>query len=200
MAIPLVFTDFEYASFTPDRQFHVLKHLSVIDGEYKESLMHVYNCSDADIQEQIRQKGSKFHQSFCDNPEDLLDKLKQEFNRQNIKAYWHNGYCEFQLNFSKNEYPGGIGDDRVIHLDQVPDLIKKSFSNKDFETLQTIIYKTHPKNTWTSNIILESSGRQALIITIFPGTYAPGFPNRDEQTEKQYQHSMNFWRHHIIIS
>jgi len=204
MAIPLIFSDFEYARFTPERQFHVLKHLSAIDGDYKESLIHAYHCSDRDIQEQMRQKGSKFYRSFCDNPEELLDILKEEFNRQNIEAYWHNGRCKFQLDFSKDEFPGGIGDDRVIHLnqvpDQVPDMIKKPFNDKDFETLQAIIYKTDPKTTWTSNIILESSEGKALIIAIFPGIYAPAFPNWNDQTDEQYQNSMDFWCQHIIIS
>jgi hypothetical protein len=200
MATPLVFTDFEFAGFPPDRQFHVLKHLFAVDNKYREYLMSACHCTEKDIEDQIKQNSSKFLESFSNNPEDLLDMLKDEFNRQNIEAYWSDGRCEFQIDFSRTEYPGGIGEDRIIHLGDVPDVIKKPFTGKDLKTLQSIIYRSDPKMTWTANVILELSDGQPVIIALFPGIFAPAFPNREEQTEERYLASMKFWSEHIIIS
>lgn len=200
MPIPLVFSDFQFARFTPDRQFHILKHLQSINMDYKEYLMENSLYTSEDIEKQLNLHGSKFSVSFCDNPQDLFDVLTEEFQMQQIESYWSGNRCEFQMRFSRADYPKGIGEDRILHIDEVPDFIKEPFVGKDIETLHRIIYKTDPKPTWMVNIILQIISGQPEIMSIFPGIYAPPFPNREEQDEVQYLVSMNFWCRHIIIA
>jgi len=200
MPIPLVFADFNFARFTTDRQFHVLKHFQSVDQEYREYMAENSDFSAEDIEKQLSMQGSKFRESFCENPLELFDLLKDEFQRQQTETYWSGNKCEFQMRFLFNDFPNGIGEDKIIHIDEVPDIIKEPFVGKDLETLHSIIYKTTPKPTWTTNIILQNTGSQPEIISIFPGIYAPPFPDRESQDEVGYLVSLKFWSKHIIIA
>ena len=200
MSIPLVFPDFNFAGFTADRQFHILKHFQSVDSEYKEYLTGHYGCAHEDIEIRLKMHGSKFRNTFCSNPLELIDLLKAEFRRQQVESYWTDDRCEFQISFLLSDFPNGIGEDRVLHINEVPDLIKEPFIGKDIETLHNIIYKTDPRPTWTANVILQLIGGQPEVISIFPGIYAPSFPDREGQEEEQYAKSMQFWCQHIIIA
>jgi hypothetical protein len=168
--------------------------------DYKDYLLANSSYTSEEITEQLNLHGSKFSESFCDNPQDLFDVLTEEFPDQQIESYWSGDRCEFQMRFSRADFPKGIGVDRILHLDEVPDFIKEPFVGKDIDTLHRIIYKTDPKPTWTVNIILQVISGQPEIMSIFPGIYAPPFPNFEEQDEVQYLVSMNFWCRHIIVA
>ncbi len=200
MNIALVFSDLENAEFPIERQFHVLKHFCKIDPDYRENIIEQSEYTEEEIDFQLKGRGSKFLPVFCKNPLDLFEIIKKKFEYQKIEAFWIAGRCEFQIEFSKTDFPNGIGEDRIIHLDQVPEVIKSAFSKRDYETLQQIVYETDPKLTWIVNVILQTVDHKPTIISIFPGTYAPPVPNREEQSEEQYNESVEFWSKHIIIS
>jgi hypothetical protein len=153
-----------------------------------------------DIDYQLHMKGSKFSQFFCDNPRHLLEVLREEYQKKQIESFWSEDRCEFQIRFLRTEFPKGIGEDRVVHIDEVPGFVKESFAGKDLETLHSIVYKAVPKLTWTVNIILQIIDSKPEILSVFPGIYAPPFPNIEEQDEGHFAESMEFWCKHIIIA
>lgn len=144
--------------------------------------------------------GSKFRETFCENPLDLFDLLKDEFQKQQVESFWNDDRCAFQLRFLLSDFPEGIGMDRVLHIDEVPDIIKEPFIGKDIKTLHSIIYRTDPRPTWTVNVILHIVEGQPEVISIFPGIYAPPFPDREKQDKEQFAMNMKFWCQHIIIA
>jgi hypothetical protein len=41
--------------------------------------------------------------------------------------------------------------------------------------------------------------KESYIATIFPGTYAPPFPDREDQSEEEFNENKRFWDSHAII-
>ena len=200
MALSCSYNDIKRADFPIERQFHVLKHFCEVNPEYRQYLLHNSEYSYEDIDNQIKEKGSRFFNSFVSDPLQLLDIVVNKFKSDGVEADWLGDRCEVRLNFSKEHFPEGIGEDHIIHIDKLPDEIKDQLPDLEYETLQRLQFTSQSKKTWTVNMIIKKIDTKPVIITIFPGVYAPLLPNHEEQTDEEYRKSMEFWSKHILIS
>jgi len=200
MNLNFSYENIKQAVFPIDRQFHVLKHFGEIDHKYKRSLIKNSEYSNEIIDNQIKEKGSKFFKSFASDPLHLLDIVVRKFRNDGVVAGWMDDRCEVRLNFSKEDFPEGIGEDHIIHIDKLPEVIKNKLPDQEYETLQKIQFIGHPRKTWSVNLIIKRIENQQVIITIFPGIYAPLLPNTEEQSEEEYRKSIEFWSKHVLIS
>ncbi|KPK79117.1 MAG: hypothetical protein AMS27_18355 [Bacteroides sp. SM23_62_1] len=129
-----------------------------------------------------------------------MDIVVRKFRNDGVVAGWMDDRCEVRLNFSKEDFPEGIGEDHIIHIDKLPEVIKNKLPDQEYETLQKIQFIGHPRKTWSVNLIIKRIENQQVIITIFPGIYAPLLPNTEEQSEEEYRKSIEFWSKHVLIS
>ncbi len=200
MGLSFSYKNIKQAVFPIERQFHVLKHFGEVDHTYRQYLISHSDYSEEDIMNQLKEHGSQFYKSFASDPLHLLDLVKNKFRQDGDEAKWIRDRCEVRLNFSKVNFPEGVGEDHIIHIDKLPDEKKNQLPDLEYETLQKIQFSGHPKKTWTVNMIIKKVEENPVIITIFPGIYAPLLPNSEEQTEEEYRKSTEFWSKHVLIS
>ena len=100
--------------FSVEAQFHVLKHFISIDDEFYEKLLKT-GYSKSDINNQIKLQRSKFNSIFCSNPIDLVDTLDNNYLKSEVKINPISLNVEMSFEFSKIDYPNGIGTDHLIH-------------------------------------------------------------------------------------
>jgi hypothetical protein len=200
MAESFSYKNIKQAVFPIERQFHVLKHFGEVDSKYRKYLIENSEYSEEEIDNQIKEKGSMFFKSFVNDPLHLLDVVIKKFRSDGVEAKWMKHRCEIRLSFEKEHFPEGIGEDHIIHIDKLPDEIKNQLPDLHYETLQKLQFIGHHKKTWTVNLIIKKIEDKPVIITIFPGIYAPLLPNHEEQTEEEYHKSMEFWSKHLLIS
>ena len=54
--------------------------------------------------------------------------------------------------------------------------------------------------TWELNILIDNNpDNKYFIKTIFPGKYAPPFPNKEIQGKSEFIISFEFWDKHIFL-
>jgi len=200
MAESFRYKNLKQAVFPIERQFHVLKHFSEINHKYRQYLIKNSEYSDDDIDNRLKEKGSRFFKSFTSDPLHLLNMVIDRFKSDGFVFEWMGDRCEVKLIFSKELIPEGIGEDCVIHIDKLSEEMKHQLEGMEYETLQKVQIIGHPRKTWTINLIIKKIENQPVIITIFPGIYAPLLPNLEEQTEEEYRKSIEFWSKHVLIS
>ena len=199
MRSQLSISELEQTSFSIERQFHVLKHFKTVDEEYVKYLQDNSDYTADEITHQLDVRGSDFYEGFASNPENLWDNLKTVIREERIEAFWINEKCEIQVEFSKTGYPDGIGEDHLLHINELPGSIRQSLHAADWKSLRKLAYSAKPKPTWTAHIILRKMENAPELISIFPGTYAPPLPDLELQNEDDYARSLGFWSTHVVL-
>jgi len=190
--------DLNKVIFTIEAQFHVLKHFNSIDKEFLDELI-IAGFSKSDINSQLKISSSKFNPSFCINPIQLLSIIKRANKRSEIQANSGKKNIELSFEFSKNDYPNGIGWD---HLIRIIDLTEKQLINIEKRKVQnTVINFTEgkPIPTHELNFVLEQKDSKHHIVTIYPGIYAPPFQDITSQNNGLFQISKVFWDEHVFV-
>ena len=183
--------------FELDRQFHVLKHFFKVDRKYSEKITLEGNFSASEIEDQLADAGSKFYPEFVKNPLELINKLELKNQFTVIHEEQDPERLEFQIEFRKGSYPNGIGTDVVFLCDEVKD--RTEIHHEEINGISIQVVKGTPKPTWRLNLILHKSEEFISVNTIFPGLYAPPFPNSEKQTREQYIVCKKFWEKHGFI-
>lgn len=183
--------DFEHINFSIDAQFHVLLHFNAIDENYHQKMVK-NGFSNEQIHQQLKEDRSKFDRDFAANPEVLWQKLAQQIELGNYQIIG-NPNKKVLIFLFENQY---VGEDNLYQLPE-PVAHDEVYGN----TVHNPIIKIHgtPIETKQVNCILSQVDEQIEVLTIFPGVYAPPFPNIEKQTEKEYSESYAFWTTHAII-
>ena len=192
-------SELEQTSFSIERQFHVLKHFKTVDEEYVKYLQDNSDYTADEITHQLDVRGSDFYEGFASNPENLWQNLKTTIQEEGIEAIWINGKCEIQVEFSKTDYPDGIGEDHLVHINELPAKMRQSFNITDWKSLRKLSYSANSKTTWMVQVILRKLENSSEVISIFPGTYAPPLPDLELQNEDDYARSLEFWCSHVVL-
>lgn len=179
--------------------FHLLKHFRKVDDKYMETLCKDPEYTTDRITEQMERPGSKFNPSWVSNPHDLIRALWIKLKAQNMDARWISDRCVLELTFDRKEFPDGIGTDNLISIDEIPEQERANIREEptDIIGLKTIIYT--PEKTWKLHLILGRIEDKTSILTIFPGKYAPMFPDPELQSNEEYLISKTFWENHVLI-
>ncbi len=186
-------------ALTNELQFHLLRHFNRVDGDYLENFLKVSGYSREEVREQLEIQGSRFLYSFAPNPLILWNKISALIERDKCEILLHPGREVYSFRFDKNSYPEGIGLCYLVSLDD--------FSGEDKELLREekrgehtikVIPGIPPVPTWEMHLVWIT-GPEEYIATVFPGTYAPPFPDREHQTESEYAKNSKFWEAYAII-
>ncbi len=183
--------------FDEKSQYHVLKHFCEADHEYLSALADALQKKVTDTRKRMKLSGSKFNLSFASNPLEVLEKLKSDSDYSIEYLLLNKERIELRCTFHKNIYAEGIGRDALIEQSEFSPVepIKTHMKNGF-----PIMY-THGKSppTWELNIIFGLNNSSYYLVTLFPGKYAPPFPDRKKHSEKEFARHCDFWSRYIIL-
>jgi len=199
MGSQLSYSELEQTTFPFERQFHVLKHFKTVDPEYVKYLQDNSEYTTDKITSQLDVRGSNFYNGFASNPDNLWQNLKTTIRDEEIKASWVNGKCEIQVDFSRTDYPDGIGEDHLVHISELPPEVRITINTNDWKSLRNLEYSGNPKPSWSVQVIIRKMENSPDVISIFPGIYAPQLPDRDLQDDEDYISSLGFWTTHFVL-
>jgi len=193
------FKELAVGLFDKELQYHVLKHFKEVDEPYIDKLCKSEICTREQMLERMKRPGSNFNPAWVSNPEDLVKGLFLKLKAIDPSVVWKHNRCELEIVFDREEFPEGIGYDNLIPVDELSDTEKADIIEleRDAIPLKTIVRTPHP--TWEVQLILGRDGEEIRTLTIFPGKYAPIFPDREIQSEEDYLNSKAFWETHVLM-
>jgi hypothetical protein len=181
-------------------QFHILRHFTTIDEDFRKELKTKTGFSDKEIEDELALSGSKFFPDFVKNPQQLWDKI---LNHPTFFVPgtndWKQERFAIVLLFDQNEYPNGIATDSLVRLDQLLPEERIHLQKKErgeYLVNQVRLSRNYP--TRQINVIFGKD-TQPFIKTVFPGIYAPPFPDADRQSDSDFTENESFWEHHAFI-
>jgi hypothetical protein len=184
-----------------DLQLHILSHFTEIDDPYREQLLMLQAINSEEIDEKLAMSGSKFYPDFARNPDQLADRIitgLKEFKTESIQKGL---VSDMIIHYPQKLYPEGIGVDGIAPISELNNKEVnniKTVKRSEFE-VRTLKAKMPP--AWQLNLIFEDTGNPEVlkIKTIFPGRYAPPFPDSALQAGDDYRKSKEFWNNHVFI-
>jgi len=199
MGEKLDFRELAFGLFDKELQYHVLKHFKEVDEPFMDKLCKSEISTREQMEERMKRPGSNFNPSWVSNPEDLIKALFLKLKAIDPSIEWKNNRCELEIVFDREEFPEGIGYDNLIPQDELTESERASIIEleRDAIPLKTIVRTPPP--TWETQLILERDGEEIRTLTIFPGKYAPIFPDPEIQAEEDYLASKTFWETHVMM-
>ncbi len=176
--------------FSPDAQFHTLVHFEGVDLAYQKVLIDAGYDVQA-INKQLGELRSKFDFEQFKNPIDVYERILE------AKAE------EILLEPTKisvqtlSDKP--VGTDHIIAIDQLAPHEQQKLTRfqRDGNAFWKIRGKSAP--THQINAILYPENKKLHLITVFPGLYAPPFPDKTKQEVSEWQKNELFWEQHAFI-
>jgi hypothetical protein len=189
----LIYPNYE---FSLERQFHCLRHFSFHEINQLNFLQDNFpNYHSKEIREQLDMVGSKFVPAFARQPMDILNSLKKDsFTNRDIG----DNKIVAQYTFSEQEFPNGIGNSALIPLNKLSDqqqATKYKVNRNNYEVWTCEVDELPITNLLT--IIALNQENTLQIVTLFPGDYAPAFPQGlgDQEEKKRV-----FWEGHCLMN
>lgn len=183
--------------FDEEGQYHVLKHFTSIDKDCLEKFLRNTQYSRDDLQKRMQKFGSKFQKEFLSNPMEAVELLEKEKDFVQHYRMKSRDRIELQLVYDMARYPEGIGYDTLVRKSATSDLqdiqvrIRHGFP---------IEYTTgNPRPTWEMHYIFNRIEGVWRLLTVFPGKYAPPFPDHEKQGEEEYALYAAFWKEHVFL-
>jgi hypothetical protein len=182
--------------FSLERQFHCLRHFSFHEIDQFNFIQDNFpNYHSKEIRDQLDMVGSKFDLSFARQPMDILNSLKKAFFTNRDIG---DNKIVAQYTFSEQEFPNGIGNSALIPLNKLSDqqqAAKYKVNRSNYEVWTCEVKELPTTNLLT--IIALNQKNTFQIVTLFPGDYAPAFPQGlgDEEEKKRV-----FWEGHCLMN
>ncbi len=182
-----------------DAFFHLLKHFIKLDNEFKEWFTKKTHYKVEDIQLQMDKPGSKFRYSFAKNPEELIKNLAIQVDYKSFYISDEGNKTEISIEFDHEVFPKGIGFDGIAAIRNLEDIERSKITEIERNNYQIKRIETDKKRTWKLNLNLHKTEDKYLIADFSPGIYAPPYPNKEVQSEKQLSKSIKFWEEHVLL-
>ena len=192
--------DLNSLSLNEATQLHLLRHFSSLDERYAENLTSAHGIQGQKIKDQMNMSGGKFFTGFASNPIELWERLKKVIVETPVSVSWDgdHGYC--RVLFDEEQFPDGIGVDGIIKLKELDEKDKKFLRREQRDGIEIIFFDLPSKRkTWQVNVALMKTDKGISLTTIFPGTFAPPFPNRKHQNEDAYSKNLEFWKYCALV-
>jgi hypothetical protein len=185
---------------TNELQFHLLRHFERVDDDYLDAFLSISGYTWDEVREQLEMKGSRFHYAFAPNPLILWEKISAMMEMSDYRKRILPGRKVFSFHFDREVFPQGIGLCYLVSVDHLEEeerkLIKKELRG---ENRINVIEGIQPIPTWELHMVEVTGEEGSYIATIFPGTYAPPFPDSEVQPEEEFKENSRFWENHAII-
>jgi len=184
--------------FTPERQFHILKHFKSIDEIYRGELCRSGAISRKDVSKRMEKFGSKFNPLFSYNPLEVLKRLKRRKGYTFEYKLKSKDRIEVKLIFEKGENYDCIGWDTLVKKEEY--ITENEIKTRIRNGFQIHYTTGNPQASLEMNMIFELLEGSYHLITMFPGKYAPPFPDKEIQTEEEYTTNADFWSNHLFLT
>jgi hypothetical protein len=168
---------------------YLVRHFSWIDENCKLEIKS-QGFTESDIQEKLSTIGSKFNTEFANDPRAVVVKLSKinpakvinQANQRTALIY---------------EFTQPIGCDSICSLDDIPPSFHAGIQKEmrgDYlaQSIELSTFFT------TNQLVAVVENETNKLITLFPGRYAPPFPN-DYQSENERKNATKFWEQHLFI-
>ena len=185
--------------FPVENQLHALHHFRDIPNDYLRWLADESGKGLDYVLESAKLPGSRFHPEFASHPSSLFEKLCSFEHLAEASAHHDPQKYRLAFRFSSDSFPLGIGFEGLVHTDQLSDEERKTLRNSErngykIRTARTL--RNFP--TWELHAIIAKHPFPTLI-TVFPGKYAPPFPDPLRQTKEFLEHCRAFWSEMVFI-
>ena len=181
-------------------QSHILSHFHNLDMGYRNLLAKNYDINEREIDIRLSMSGSKFNESFAVNPIALYDKILFGLRNYHHSIFEKETSTNISITFPHETYTSGIGLDGIININDLNENEKSNIEPKAREghPIKTLSKKQKPTSELNISIG-RNEDKKYYIKTIFPGKYAPPFPNKEFQGSIEYNISREFWDKHIFL-
>jgi hypothetical protein len=148
------------------------------------------------IQEQLNLPGSRFDASFA---QDLPALIRRLANANIICETGSNGNMICTATFSKEEFPNGIGNVSVQHIEEIESALqKKIYAQPNRGILMNHLDVSELPATRQCSIILSENNGNQFVISAYPGP--PGMPVPNENMLPDlYDRCKKFWDEHVFL-
>jgi len=205
----------ETVSLSDENRFHLLRHFDSVPEHYSMEIANRLGRPPADIRNQLFYSGSKFSTSFAAHPDMLWQRLSTDISKTALHTPSDDAEPRtlftprsdsdyvFHLHYSPIPYAGGIGSDGVVALNDLKttdrNKVTMKMRGKEDKIEVPTVYLSRLPATWKVQVVLRKTEQALIVLTIFPGTYAPPLPEPAAQTAKDLQASIEFWKTHALV-
>jgi len=182
-------------------RLHLVGHLQCLSCWGRMGL-YLRRVSRLEIEAQLQRPGSRFFKKFARSPQGLLKRMNHAVIDQDIQPLWEEDSCNLRVGFSAKVFSKGVGTDAIMALSDLDDSVKRSLKTREIPGMSfkvTVVSMDSPQVTWWANMILRRSVGRVHVITVFPGTQAPPFPDPSFQSGEKYKESEKFWSTHALV-
>ena len=180
----------ENVIFDIEAQFHTLVHFEGVDLAYQKVLIDAGFDVQA-INNQFGESRSKFDFEQFKNPFAVYERI--------LKAKPGEIFLEPNKISVQTLVDKPIGTDHIIAIDKLSSHEQQRL--KRFRRSGNLFWKIpgEPVPTHQINAILIPENEKFFLITAFPGLYAPPFPDKIKQENREWHENKRFWDHHAFI-
>lgn len=140
-------------------------------------------------------RGSAFKKDFVKNSLELVQFVSQQVHLRNFELFKSNSEVRLKI-----KHPSKIvGFDALVNIYKLSEEEKEAIKWMDRfgHQVRYIIKPSQPSHSLM--VIFRIENNQLELKTMFPGEYAPAFPNKTLQNEEELQDSKKFWDQHILL-
>lgn len=179
-----------------ERRFHLLRHFRDLSAEY---LARELCGADPEVaRAQTRIPGSKFLPAFAADPDQALARVIDEAGHR-LPPFGPDGRLTVSVSFPPARFPDGIGTDGLIALQAIPP--GTPLEREERSGRLVMVVTMEPPLSWEAHLILvgDEAG-EVRVLTLFPGTLAPPFPDPTLQGPAEVAAFAAFWEGHALVA
>lgn len=178
-----------------DTEYHLLRHFSDVSFSDERRMMEAGYTREK-IQEQLNLPGSRFDASFA---QDLPALIRRLANANIICETGSNGNMICTATFSKEEFPNGIGNVSVQHIEDIESALqKKIYAQPNRGILMNHLDVSELPVTRQCSIILSQNNGNHFVVSAYPGPPGMPVPNENMNTAL-YEQCKKFWDEHVFL-
>jgi len=172
---------------------HLLRHFSdVKDTESLNLLKNEHIIKDTDDLARLNKIiGSKFSPEFVTSPKLLIEKVNNKIKAEKIVLT-----KKFTSEYYELEFEDSVGFYNIVDLKTLDEIQIKSIQKENRNGYEFNTISNYSSKTKTIIVIVDSNNE---IKTIFPGLYAPKFPNNIIGNNEEKEDAEHYWKNHVII-
>lgn len=187
--------DFQSIQFSPQSQFHMLRHFESVDDATIQLLLN-NGYTQNQIQQELSLTGSKFFSHFANDINELLEKILLHPYQ---KSTGINGNHIIESTLPIDEYPIGIGTKAVVSFDDISSEQQTQIfkeKNRNYSLAHLLVDTLPVTNQCT--LILKPISEGYAFITAFSGESAMPIPEF-KMSKYQFEACKAYWDGHVFL-